>query len=1695
MKNTRRRFAPFKLFSILALLVVVACVCATTAQVQRVTPKPRQQPPTAPAPEALMERVSERAPREESVAPAQADADEVPGPNLVTATSYPFTATTGVALEDMSTGTTQLVAASLDDTASAVTNIGFDYWYDGVRTTQFSANANGLLRLGATAVSTGFTNSLGSTTDAPKIGAYWDDQCTGANGKVHFKVTGSAPNRKLIVEWQNMQITRGSGCLGNGNGTYQVWLFETNGVIEFVYGSIQAANAVDGGYSVGLQSGAATNFASVTTTGGTVSYAAANNAQTNAITSGTAYLFTPNLPTAPSGLNFTGTSAVSTTLNWTDNSSNEVGFAIYRSTDGGVNYSFLTQTAANAISFADNTVVPITNYFYRVFAVTEGAVSSATQNSVTTPATGNISSVAAGGLWSVPATWVGGVVPTAGDNVTIVDGATVTIDTAAVAFSVTVGTGGSPAILQWEATTARTLTVGNFVSIAANGTFQSATTGTVTTHVLSVGADLTNNGVLDFSTNANTAGAGVTFTSATNNTFGGTGATNDLRALTVNKGTSSANVIEVTATNFTVQGVTTDVAGFLTLTNGTLKVSGTFSVTNRVFTAAAYTIGATTGFWLNNPNFNVAGQNGSPTESGLLRITQGTFNIGTSTGNSMGFSTGSTVTVEGGAVNATGRFGVAAAANAFTYNQSGGTITVCTIGNASTTLGSFDLGTSLSSSITMTGGTIVVQLAATGASGPRDYRNGAGGGIAGITGGTLQLGNAASGAAKTFNINNVAPNLVISNASAGHIVNFQAPAVGSNYNDITLNVTINTGTTLNLTFALFLMDGTTFTNNGTLTANGASSNFVWFLPTAPQTYTGTGVVTAPMSNMAIQSDSGLIIDPSVSNIVCAAIRLFTGSVTNSNKLTLGNGGSTTGIVQIGNTTTPTNAGSFDTAFTFNLGTGGQTISYLRTTNPRTTGPEINPTRTLTSMTYDDNDASHTLSISGGDLTLSSAATALTLTNGRLVTNANTLALSSGAATVTRTNGYVVGNFKKTYSAAASKSFEVGTTNNFSPVTVNSTAGTYPGDFTVKAIQGQMPQITGTNALQRYWTLSNNITGNVANLTFNYFATDVVGTAASYVFVKNNGGTLINNIPPAAPPTTTQASINGVSAFSDWTLAEASAVQSGNFQFSSATYTDSETNADHTFNAVVNRVGGSDGNVSVDYQVTDGTATVVGGDYTIASPTGTLNWNAGDATPRNISITVKGDTAFEPDETVNFQLNNPQGGPALGSPSSAVLTITNDDAPVSAGQLIISEFRLRGPNPNGADNEFIEIYNNTNSPHTVGATDASAGYGVAASDGVLRCTIPNSTVIPARGHFLCVNSVGYSLGGYPAGNAPVTFDSLDTYVPKRVPKMDTSKAAPSDAQTDGAQPAGDDSAPPSVPNATGDATYATDIPDNVGIALFSSTTTFNGATRLDSVGSTSEANTLYREGAGYPAITPASIEYSFTRDTCGKGGSTTILGSCPQGGLPKDTDNNAADFIFADTNGTSTAAGQRLGAPGPENLSSPLLRNGNFPGPNIDSTVGSSSPPNRIRDFTSVPAQNSTFGTLELRKRIVNNTGASVTRLRFRIMDFSTFPVPSGFADLRARTSTLVVVSGINDAVTCLASNGVATTPCTINMEGTTLETPPSQLNGGGFNSTLSAGTVTLGTPLANGASVNVRFLLGIQQTGTFKFFINVEALP
>jgi len=475
-----------------------------------------------------------------------------------------------------------------------------------------------------------------------------------------------------------------------------------------------------------------------------------------------------------------------------------------------------------------------------------------------------------------------------------------------------------------------------------------------------------------------------------------------------------------------------------------------------------------------------------------------------------------------------------------------------------------------------------------------------------------------------------------------------------------------------------------------------------------------------------------------------------------------------------------------------------------------------------------------------------------------------------------------------------------------------------------------------------------------------------------------------------------------------------------------------------------------GGTSVHYQTADQAPgvghAVAGVDYT-AIPDTTLSFAAGEQF-KTITVNILADgPGPEPDETFLVNLSTPTNGVIVDA--QGIGTIKQGNA---AGTFLISELRTSGPG--GAGDDFVELYNNSDVPLVVTASDASGGYGLfkmgadCNATPVLIATIPNGTTIPARGHYLLVGSA-YSLANYGGTGA-----------------------------------------------AAGNQTLTSDIDSdrNVGIFNTASLANLSSVTRLDAVGfgaNTGGTCDLLREGTTLTPLSGSVLEHSYVRDECGKKGNPATFGPCPTGGGVKDSNVNGDDFIFVDTSAALTPAGQRLGAPGPQNLLSPIVRNSTILALLLDSNIGAPAAPNRVRDLT--PVSNGANGTLSIRRRFVNNTGAPVTRLRFRIVDISSISVPGGIADIRALTSTNVVVNGITDNGTCTAAG--QPTPCTITVQGTTLETPPAQPIGGAHNSTMSAGTITLGTPLAAGGSINLQFLLGVQQTGSFKFFFNVEALP
>ncbi|MFN7015149.1 MAG: hypothetical protein ACK4ON_12855, partial [Bacteroidia bacterium] len=281
-------------------------------------------------------------------------------------TNYAFSTTTtgSLALDangntvDMSTGTTQLHASGVDDAASAVNAIGFNFIGMGVTHTNFSANSNGALALGNVAIgSSGTTNGGSATTTF--IAPFGGDQATHATGKVHYKVVGSAPNRTLVVEWLNMEMDWGSST---SNGTYQARIYETSGVIEFVYGAMSVADTFSTGPIIGFSGGAvAGKIASVTsstnavTTNGTAfvnnTYVvgAIANLDSTADGSRRTYVFTPSTlaVAAPTTLTFSGITSAGTTVNWVDDSITEFGFLVTRATDAAFTTNVVTTIVAS----------------------------------------------------------------------------------------------------------------------------------------------------------------------------------------------------------------------------------------------------------------------------------------------------------------------------------------------------------------------------------------------------------------------------------------------------------------------------------------------------------------------------------------------------------------------------------------------------------------------------------------------------------------------------------------------------------------------------------------------------------------------------------------------------------------------------------------------------------------------------------------------------------------------------------------------------------------------------------------------------------------------------------------------------------------------------------------------------------------------------------------------------------------------------------------------------------------------------------------------------------------------------------------------------------------------------------------------------------------------------------------------------
>lgn len=318
------------------------------------------------------------------------------------ADDYAFTTNKASSLISL-TAPIRLLAAGAVNISSAVTPIGFEFWFMGVRHTSFSVNANGAIQLGEQPIVTGgnaytiagaariiafSAGEVNPTTNA--VIGNWRVSAT--DGVIQYQVFGNAPNRFLVVECKNMNINFQSTT---NDATFQIVLYETaplasaanrGGRIEFRYGQIRTAYEASS-IRVGIGIGTANNQSKgVDLSVNPPTARIGNSAIENKFSIGTIDVldgsadgsrriiaFESPYPNAQATALRTACTGIDgeIKLDWDNTATNAVGSVLYRSTDG-INFSFLAQTNIGTNTLTDRGLQTGRTYYYRVFSVTEG---------------------------------------------------------------------------------------------------------------------------------------------------------------------------------------------------------------------------------------------------------------------------------------------------------------------------------------------------------------------------------------------------------------------------------------------------------------------------------------------------------------------------------------------------------------------------------------------------------------------------------------------------------------------------------------------------------------------------------------------------------------------------------------------------------------------------------------------------------------------------------------------------------------------------------------------------------------------------------------------------------------------------------------------------------------------------------------------------------------------------------------------------------------------------------------------------------------------------------------------------------------------------------------------------------------------------------------------------------------------------
>lgn len=541
-------------------------------------------------------------------------------PVVLTATSttfgpaggYLFATSTGATLDPM-TGAVEIVSSSTDDapmntsagantTAGDALPIGFTFNINGTNYSHFAASPDGWVTFGTStaAPTSDFSNSVTDPTNIPKVYPYWDDLATGVGGSVRYVVTGSAPNRILVVEWF---VTIPRNTIGAANSRFQAWMYEGSGKVEFRYGNMGSGSM---SASVGI-TGSVTQYQSVTVSGNTASNSSPSNSNAGQPENTRLYSFVPAPVYTWNPGNLTGASVTvnpTTTTEYTLNAEN--GFCPASTTvtvtvnpvtvitagaapanqlvgqnttatpltvtatgAGTVTYQWFSNInnsntggtpVGTGSSYAPSTAATGILFYYAVATGSCGTATSSTVRVEVVNANTNFWTGLGGSNWSTPSSWSLSAVPSALNDAVI--------PTGAINYPILSAT-----------STAKTLLIQSGATVSLNGQ---------TLNIVE-GVDPTGTGTF---IGSNTSNLSVGATSTVR--FSQTGTDGFIRNLNINGGTTTlATPLSITG------GTALNTNGTVTVANGaTLASGGNLTFRSNAFGSARLAQGATSGQWI-----------------------------------------------------------------------------------------------------------------------------------------------------------------------------------------------------------------------------------------------------------------------------------------------------------------------------------------------------------------------------------------------------------------------------------------------------------------------------------------------------------------------------------------------------------------------------------------------------------------------------------------------------------------------------------------------------------------------------------------------------------------------------------------------------------------------------------------------------------------------------------------------------------------------------------------------------------------------------------------------------------------------------------------------------------------------------------------------------------------------------------------